>query len=350
MQTWLNDLGTDLLDGLLAGPAELRALRATCRDLKASMIGFESATTLTWNRERDDGPRLTEADLRVLPNCPRLRELVVWAPRGEDLNPLPAYAPAGLDTLRCMYGRDADLAPLAAALASMAGLRNLNLFSFDSVSDLGPLSALTQLTRFCCDECNLVSTIVPLSGGLVSLNFNATRVEDIGPLAAFTGLLWLSFNRTPVRDLAPLSGLVGLYHLNFSHVGHVADLAALSGLVRLETICFTGCGLVSDLRPLAALTRLRYLSCAGTAVTDLAPLSGLFKLAGLACSGTKVTDLAPLSGLATLRSLDLESCSEITSLAPLSALTGLKRLYLSEGCASDVSVLRGLPGLSLMMT
>jgi formylglycine-generating enzyme required for sulfatase activity len=111
-------------------------------------------------------------------------------------------------------------------------------------------------------------------GVVTQLRFQSTKVTDISPLRALTGLRSLSCyavgNQGPLADLSPLKDL----KLNALHCGNtkVSDLSLLKDM------------------------KLTNLDCSGTNVSDLSPLKEM-KLTYLNCGGTKVTDLSPLKGM-----------------------------------------------------
>jgi len=179
-----------------------------------------------------------------------------------------------------------------------------------------------------------------VQGGMVTeLAFAATKVKDISPLRALTGLQRLkcagsSKEKGQLADLTPLEGLK-LTFLNCSWT-QVPDLTSLKDM-KLSLLHFQGTK-VSDLTPVKEM-KLTDLGCGNTAVTDLAPLKDM-KLIKLDLVATGVSDLSPLQGM-PLTYLGFHF-TKVTDLSPLQGMP-LTFVKMENTRVADIAPLRGMP-------
>lgn len=134
-------------------------------------------------------------------------------------------------------------------------------------------------------------------GKICGLQVDGGGVEDLLPLAAFSGFTSLCFRFYPSST-------------DPDEKGSLRDLAPLKYL-RLETLIIRG-HRVSDLGPLRSIPTLRSLDVSNTGVRDIYALKGL-DLVSLNVSGTKVLDFNPIVG-AQLKHLDA-SGSQVKNIA-----------------------------------
>lgn len=155
---------------------------------------------------------------------------------------------------------------------------------------------------------------IVLIHGLDYIDLDMTKVSDLSPLSALTGLREFWLNSTRVSDLSPLSALTGLRALHLDGT-KVRDLTQLARLTELETLSLRSTA-VSDLEPLTALTRLEFLSLSHTPVRDLSPLAKLHSLERLDIEYSRVSDLSPLAALTGLKLLSLHG-TNVSDLRPI---------------------------------
>ena len=179
--------------------------------------------------------------------------------------------------------------------------------------------------------------------GVAALALYFKELDDLGPLAEFSGVTSLRLTRRGgTSDLRPLARLAKLTYVRLSGFDELTDLAPLAQAPALRGLEVWGCGKLSGLGSLAAARRLAMLKIRGSKdVSDLAPLAKLAKLNVLHLPQTGVSDLALLASLTELVELDLSGCKRVTDLVPLANLKRLERIHLS-GCdgVKDLTPLR----------
>jgi serine/threonine-protein kinase len=165
-------------------------------------------------------------------------------------------------------------------------------------------------------------------GQVYGVQVEGIGVEDVSPLAAYSGFTSLSFRFNPSSD----------------QKGLLRDLTPLKYL-RFDTLIIQGHP-VWDLTPLRAIPTLRTLEVSNTGVRDLVALKGL-GLVSLNVSGTRVYDCAPLVG-APLKQLDI-SGTQVKNIAFVKQMP-LNSLNISNTKVYDFSPLADLPLKSLKMS
>ena len=260
-----------------------------------------------------------------------------------------AINPLEVALVRNRLQRDNDIPKaIRAQIADLSPLRYSDLSSLDlnntRVADLAPLAALTGLKSLKLAQTK-VSNLEPLAEltGLELLILWGTAVSDLGPLRGLTALQSLDVMLTHVSDLAPLARLTNLRWLDLWST-KIDDLGPLGDLTKLQSLDIRQT-LVSDLAPLAGLTSLTSLNVMNTQVSNLVPLAGLTGLQSLDLAGTQLSDLGSLAGLTNLQSLQLNR-SSVADLAPLAGLTSLHSIDVSGTQVRDLTPLSGLTNLS----
>jgi len=82
------------------------------------------------------------------------------------------------------------------------------------------------------------------------LGLAANLVEDVGPLASLTNLVFLNLDGNQITDVSPLSALTNLRGLNLNF-NQISDIDALSALLNLEYLDLDG-NQVGDISALVA--------------------------------------------------------------------------------------------------
>jgi hypothetical protein len=151
---------------------------------------------------------------------------------------------------------------------------------------------------------------------LRSLDFdNASKVEDLSPLAKLTKLESLTLKRLPLADIELIGKLGNLKRLNLNGADDITDLSPLKSLPRLEFLSLQDCDGIEDLKPIENLTSLTFLNLANCdEISDIKPLANLSReLTWLNLNGTKIDDVMPLARMGKLKRLDLRDCRKLDS-------------------------------------
>lgn len=238
----------------------------------------------------------------------QLRDLEIWRPDVEDLDPLAKLT--NLTWLSLSNLKDYDLSPLSALIY----LKELYIGQsfFLRLSTLTHLNIKTLLLVE-----NHVVNISPLRSlvDLEGLVIDDETVGDLSPIANLKNLRSLGLMHTQVDDLTPLKSLKKLTHLGIDLNGFI-DLSSIACLEHLSILQIIE--EITDITPLQHLHNLTFLSIGRvevhsysviggpTPVSNLTPLAALPKLAKLHISGTDVKDLSPLKHMKHLK-LDASS-------------------------------------------
>ncbi len=152
---------------------------------------------------------------------------------------------------------------------------------------------------------------------LLTVDLSNTKITDLAPLAAMTGLMELGLYKTNITDLAPLMEMKRLRLLVIGYT-NLSDFSPLERMIGLATLYLSNTR-ITDLAPLAPLTELRNIDVSYTQITDLSPLAGSKGFHDLTLSNTEINDLAPLIGK-SFRELDLGN-TQVLDLRPTLGMT-----------------------------
>ena len=179
---------------------------------------------------------------------------------------------------------------------------------------------------------------------VLKFQLNATRLQDLSPLAELKDLRQLYIFNPKISDLTPLAKLTDLEDLSMN-APKVDDISPLASLGKLSTLDLHGTQ-VSDVSPLAGLKKLESLTIKRSLIRDVSPLSGLENLKFITLEDSRVSDVSPLAALPDLIILSINSApvSDITSLAELRSVQ-LIRLYSTKVSKEQAAALQqALPG------
>lgn len=165
---------------------------------------------------------------------------------------------------------------------------------------------------------------------VVSVAVVSALLQDLTPLAAYTGLTSLEVYAVSVYDLSPVSMLTDLQELDLHQLQEEQgwlDMSPLSTLVNLTSLGLQGSDAdIIQHTPWARLTALSKLDLHGSRVADLRPIRELTRLRSLELSQTReLRDLGPLSGLTGLQELVLTGSKNVRDLRPILHLSSLMR-------------------------
>ena len=316
----------------------------------------------------DLASRLRELRLNAYVDIRILSELSVFAPTLQHL-----------ELGNCK--RLSDIGPLTAFTA----LRHLVLSHCPRVESLQPLSSCISLQHLDLEACHQIKELDPLSSctALIHVNLSDIRISKLDPLLACKELKYLDLkgcwnlkgaalaalvectsitylnigDRCHISSLAGLERCTGLLHLDIHDNKDMANMGPLlecgAGLKLLDISECEGLTSAPSLSACSALTSLAANQCRGlqdlvgviqsnalhslsmngcTQISSLMPMLALSaaSLTTLGMSGLKgVQNFEPLQHCATLKYLDLSSCS-ISNLVPVSACIRLRTLNLSR--------------------
>lgn len=126
-----------------------------------------------------------------------------------------------------------------------------------------------------------ISGIAALTGlaaatELVYLNFGATAVTDLAPIAGLRKVKYLRLNTTAVTDLSPISQYTTLIYFNANSTTGITDISPLAGNAGLQEAILRGVPFGNaGMSTIAGLTALYRLNMRSTAVTDISVLGTL---------------------------------------------------------------------------
>ena len=210
-----------------------------------------------------------------------------------------------------------------------------------SEQDKAEIASLKNLTTLSLNGCGVTDLMFLTGlGGLRTLYLPDNRITDVTPLAALTGLRTLYLDKNPVTDLTPLTALPELTMLSLQGVS-IASYA-LADLREAMPGCHIFCDTVVEAaRPisiggLAFTEDVEVLDLSYRNITDIGKLSYCLQLRELNLSGDLLNSLSVLSGLPKLTVLYLENCGLTDE--DLAFLQTLRRLtYLDMRNNEDLS-------------
>lgn len=153
------------------------------------------------------------------------------------------------------------------------------------------------------------------------------EVDDLAPLAEFTGVTDLQIRNLTTSDLTSLRELTKLREL-ILYGDEMTDISPLGELRDLTTLDLGG-KKIYDLSPLAKLTSLERLGVGGARGRDLSPLASLQEVSVLQLYGEPVGDLAPLASLRRLQEVRI-LYQPVGSVLPLTRIPGLTTISLVD--------------------
>jgi hypothetical protein len=242
------------------------------------------------------------------------------------------------------------------ALAGAAGtLEHLNLYGCESIESLKPLQGARKLQSLDLEGCKGIDSLLPLSDSQMLTDIALSGLTRLQSLAGLKGP-FLTTQKQHLRekywtlgDCAALTSLQGLPPLDpeikMVMLGGLDALKNLSGLTGAASVTRLNLSAqaLESVEALQTFERLEHLDISSaSALTDLAPLGKMASLKHLelySCSG--ITHL-PSSWSGPLRSLKLANCDAVRSLGQLPG--SLKWLTVS-GCRA-LTVLDGLQEIS----
>lgn len=242
------------------------------------------------------------AHLALVAKTPPLSELDVFGLRQADLSFLDAHA-ATLRELSLFYS-GSDIADLT-VLPELPKLRNLSL-GVPGLTNLTFLDSLPPLESAWLNFCDVIDDYSPLqrSTELTLLGlFQAKRLRSLLQLPSLGSLdgLWLSgcrFDGDWLRKLAREAPKLRQVSLEDCNVPRQLDPLSVPKLWYLDISKNRS---VSDLRPLAGQAGLIYLNISHTNVESVEPLKDIASLGKLYIEGIESEiDLSPLAGNANL--------------------------------------------------
>ena len=213
----------------------------------------------------------------------------------------------GLSSLTALTNLDLYSSPFtnASGLAALTNLMFLDL-SWTRLSDLGPLAGLPHLQYLDLSgnplgNCAALDGLTNLSGSLYLDNASLTNIAGLGGL---TNLTELTLYQDQVNDLTPIAKFTGLVTLDLGD-DPVRDFSALVGLTNLQSLYVEGTA-ISNLNRLPLLPRLTMLDANYNRLGDLNALAGCTNLQWLNASYNWLTNIDALTNLSQLRTAYLQ--------------------------------------------
>lgn len=233
-------------------------------------------------------------------------------------NYIPEHKIKDLAPLRQLSSLE-EVTVSSASLESMDGLQNLTklkkltLRHNGTLSDLKPLKGLSSLEELDLTG-NHVQDLSPI-GGLINLRklvLDTNPLVDVEPLRGLQNLTDLSFsnltiandnpNPKPIR-LEPLSALTGLVRLNVE-VARIQDLSPIASLTKLEQLYAGQNPQLQHPETVAKFSNLTKLSLPAVGLKDVSPMAGLTKLEYLDISMNQLSSIEGLHGLSKLQTIN----------------------------------------------
>ena len=266
----------------------------------------------------------------------------------------------------------------------------ITMVNCSGVDDLKFLADLKNLYSLRLDGCGITNELLPAMANTM-LDYldvsNNPAFTDLGIFAGCTGLFTVEFAATGVSSVEPLAGLGLLESINGSNSA-VKDISPLCALEKLEQLRFANCG-IETIDGVFNSLRLRELDLSGNMLTDLdafayctvletvdlsygdfndvdvlkksaATLSSLnlggnrylygfmmswmsecTKLEELVLDGIDMGDFSLIANAVEMTYLSAVNCG-IEDLSGLKNLTKLQYLNLALNSFSDISVLKGI--------
>lgn len=266
----------------------------------------------------------------------------------------------------------------------------ITMVNCSGIDDLKFLADLENLHSLRLDGCGVTNEMLPTMAN-TELDYldisNNPAFTDLGIFAGCTGLFTVEFAATGVSSVEPLAGLGSLESVNGSDSA-VKDISPLCALEKLEQLRFANCG-IETINGVFNSLRLRELDLSGNKLTDLDAfayctvletvdvsygdfndvdmlkksaatleclnlggnqylygftlgwMSECTKLEELVLDGTETEDLSLIANAVEMYHLSAVSCG-IKDLSGLKNLTKLQYLNLALNSFSDISVLKGI--------
>jgi Leucine-rich repeat (LRR) protein len=177
---------------------------------------------------------------------------------------------------------------------------------------------------------------------------NASRLDNLEPLAAFNSLSKLEIEGAAIKDFSPLATLNRLTRLKLSGNSVNGKLDGLGSLVRLQSLEIdqVGAETLQDIDP-ALLVNLKSLTIIGNGQAVTLPKAPALET--LVISNVDLSNPAQLAGLPTTLSQLKITGSKINSAAFLPTLVNLKALDLTGNLITDFSPVNQLKNLSSVL-
>ncbi len=309
---------------------------------------------------------IVSTEIQLSRPLPSVHELllprVTPVPSEETLTNLPGlhtlYAPSTMTVrtlaLRALPAGLADLTAHRASLGALddlgelSGLRSLQLTLYpgDSVAAIGRLA---ELVRLRIDGLRATGwRALAGCGQLEEVRLKGLTGANLRPYAGWTRLRRLSITGRGMRSLTGLDNLTALEELDLELL-EVEDLGPLAALSGLRSLNLVGLRAAHDLSPLAGLRNLERVRVARAGMGDdvhvasVRPLAALDRLEEVVLSGTVIDDgdLSPVAELPRLRKLVIYQASGPV-VENLRARPGLELIEYS-GASAPAATVHGLP-------
>ena len=167
-----------------------------------------------------------------------------------------------------------------------------------------------------------------------------SKVTDLSPLSALTGLEKITFHNCNVKDISFTANMKNLSVIGAENNG-ITDISALAGHKKLKEVWLQSNN-IKDISALKDSTNIESIDIKYSPVTDLSALSGMKKLAHLNLYNCSVSSLAPLKKCTTIEYINLDN-NNVSDLTPLANCKGLRELHAANNALNgNVKALKGL--------